>query len=763
LKILDMPDRVPAERGDAVACIPLHGAHEAFVECVHSILAHTPRHVRLVVADDASPDDRSLRFLQELDSAAVLEHDVYYVRSARNCGFVRTVNDAFQRSSPADVAVVNSDCVVTEGWFESMAAAANHSTLVATVSVFTNHGTILSLPDRNNPQPALPQTMDLERAADAIRSESVRIYPRLPTVLGHCFYVKRAALDLVGPFDLAFSPGYGEEVDFSQRCILHGLVHVAADDGFVLHKGSASFSGDGTPSPIKEQHDRMVAIRYPYYDDWVRQFSNGVTSPFARAIGAAKRALCGLTVSIDGRCLTPILTGTQVHTLEVIAALSRHGGVRLRVAVPHDLGGYAGQVLADLGNVETLPADEVGEETKRDDVVHRPYQVSSHEDLAFLPCLGERIVVTFQDLLTFQNPGYFQSFEEWQAHRQLARHALSLADRVVFFSRVTAEEAFGEELVDREHSDVVYIGTNHTLEELPAVEKPPISADKLDGRPFLLCLGTDFAHKNRVFALRVLATLRADHDWNGGLVFAGPHVLVGSSASEEAAFLALHPEVADVVVDVAAIDEGEKRWLLKNAALMLYPSVHEGFGLVPFEAAEAGLVCAFASQTAMAELFPRSLALIEQWDPVASAGRIAPYLGSEKLRSQHLAAMRAAAAPLTWKRTARALIDVYSAAASSRSSEVRKLVEESVPERRDLEVTREELATALARLGELEDSFDQTAQELVGPDGVIPRDLRRPLLAIGNRRVLRVATFGVLRRVHRTGYRIRHRGRAPAN
>src|SRR5262249_55446693 len=256
-------------------------------------------------------------------------------------GFVRTVNDAFDRASPADVVVVNSDCVVTEGWFESMTTAANCSTLVATVSVFTNHGTILSLPYRNNPQPALPQTMNLERAAQAIRSGSVRIYPRLPTVVGHCFYVKRAALDLVGPFDVAFSPGYGEEVDFSQRCVLHGLVHVAADDGFVLHKGSASFSGDGAPSPIKDQHDQMISVRYPYYDEWVRHFSNGLTSPLARALGAAKRAFSGLTVSIDGRCLTPILTGTQLHTLEVIAALSREGRVRLRVAVPHDLGDYA--------------------------------------------------------------------------------------------------------------------------------------------------------------------------------------------------------------------------------------------------------------------------------------------------------------------------------------------------------------------------------------------------------------------------------------
>jgi glycosyltransferase involved in cell wall biosynthesis len=784
LKILDMHDHLAAERGEVVLCVPLVGAHDRFVECMRSILAHTPREVPLLVADDASPDDRSLRLLEELDRAGVLDREVHYVRSAESRGFVCTVNDAFDRTSPADVVVVGSDCVVTAGWYDAMTIAANHSTLVATVSVFTNDGTILSLPNRNNPQPALPQNIDLDRAAQAIRSTSVRIHPQLPAIAGGCFYVKRAALDLVGPFDVAFSPGYGEKEDFSQRCVLHGLVHVVADDGFVLRKGAGPSSDDGATDPIKEQHDRMVRVRYPYYDKWVHQFSSGVVTPFARAIGAAQRALTGLTVSIDGRCLTPTLTGTQLHTLEVIAGLAREGGPRLRVAVPHDLGDYAKAVLADVPNVELLPAHEVTEAIERDDVVHRPFQVSSEDDLSFLLSLGERIVVTYQDLIGFNNPGYFSSFEEWQAHRRLTRHALSLADRVVFFSRATAEEAINEELVERDRADVVYIGTDHALEGIPAVEEPPITTTKLGELPFLLCLGADFVHKNRPFALRVLSALRERHGWTGGLVFAGPHVPVGSSASEEASFLALHPELADLVIDVAAVDEGEKRWLLGNAALMLYPSVHEGFGLVPFEAADAGLVCAFAAQTATAELLPRSLALIEQWDPRLTADRIAPYLTSESLRSEHAAAVRATAAKLTWTRTARGLIDVYAAAACSRASEARKLVEAFVDERRDLEktrgaldATRDALESAQVELEQqrrdfsdletdyrgMREVFDQTAEELVGPNGVIPPDLRRPLLAIGHRRALRAPAFGMLRGLYRTGYRIRHHGRAPAN
>ncbi len=769
LTIIDASTRVPAQRGDVVLCIPLHGAHAEFVECVRSALAHTPASVPIVVADDASPDDRSRRFLEELDGAVEFEHTILYTRSEQNRGFVLTVNDIFERTAPADVIVLNSDCLVTEGWFEAMRSAAAQSSLVATVSVFTNNGTILSLPHRNRPQPDLPQTIDLERAASTIAAQSLRIRPQLPTVVGHCFYVRRAALDLVGPFDEAFSPGYGEEVDFAQRCVLHGLIHVVADEAFVLHKGSASFAVDGAPNPVKALHDEMIAVRYPFYYDWVGDFSNESTTPFARAIGAAGRALRGMTVTIDGRCLTPILTGTQLHTLEVIAALSHEGGVQLRVVVPPDLGDYASATLSLLANVTLLPAGDIGPATERSDVVHRPFQVSSHEDLALLDALGERIVVTHQDLISFHNPGYFGSFKQWMSHRRLTTHALALADRVVFFSRSAAEEAIAEELLERERSEVVYIGTDHTLEQLPAVEEPPAGLTKLGERPFLLCLGTNFTHKNRPFALRVLAALRERHGWDGGLVFAGPHVAAGSSSSEEAAYLALHPELEQHVVDVAAVEEGQKRWLVDNAALMLYPSAHEGFGLVPFEAADAGTVCAFAAQTSVAELLPSSLALIDQWDAASTADRLAPYLSSAELRAEHVAAVRAAAAPLTWKQTARGLIDAYEKSARSPAREARRLVGEFVEEREELASTKEQLAGAEQRFNELErdylelrQAFDETAEALVGANGAIPKDLRRPLLAIGNRRILRAPLFGTLRFFYRGGYRLLHRGRAPS-
>ena len=157
-----------------------------------------------------------------------------YQRRPENLGFVRNLNTVFADVTPADVVILNSDCEVTEGWFEGLREAAYSDSRVATVSTLTNHGTIVSFPHRNNPRPSIPQDWTLDELAGAFRTGGTRVYPIIPTAIGHCVFIRRSALDLAGPFDEAFSPGYEEEVDFSQRCVVRGLIHLLADDVFVL-------------------------------------------------------------------------------------------------------------------------------------------------------------------------------------------------------------------------------------------------------------------------------------------------------------------------------------------------------------------------------------------------------------------------------------------------------------------------------------------------------------------------------------------------
>ena len=731
---------IGAKRGEVVVCIPVYGGHGHFVSCLSSVLAHTAADVRILICDDASPDTRSEQFVGKLEGVDRGEREVLYLRRTHNVGFPANVNGAFALAAPADVVVLNSDCVVTDGWLEGLREAAYADSLVATSTALTNHGSLASVPYRATPLPQLPAEWSLDAAAAAVRSRSLRLRPRLPTAIGHCMYVRRSALDLVGGFDLVFSPGYGEEVDFSQRCVQSGLCHVLADDVLVLHHGGGSFVTNGKRNPVQDAHERIINARYPYYRDSVRLIQGDVAGPLSRAISAARRALKGLSVVIDARVLTGPMTGSQLHVLELIAALNRTGGVRITAVVPDDLSGYGAIALRKLPDVKVATRAELAAgHFERADVVHRPYQVNNHEDLSFLARLGERLIVTNQDLIGYHNPSYFRDSEAWNGYRRVTRWALAVADRVLFFSAHARDDALAEDLVEPGRASVVHIGVDHTFVRPDQTPVPPRGAARLPGgAETILCLGTDFRHKNRIFALRMLEQLRRRHDWRGYLLLVGPRVAQGSSAPDEAEEIALRPGLGESVLSFGSVSEAEKTWLFRRAGLVLYPTVHEGFGLVPFEAADHGVPCAWAEGTSLSELLPGSTPALVPWDAGLSADRALELLRDERARERNLSSIRAAASDLTWDATGTRLLAVY-------------------------DQTCDEPATSGGALerrhGLMGGGLSEDAVRLIGPSGALPSDLERPLLALATHPQIGDPMFRALKFGYRATFRLRRLGR----
>ncbi len=171
--------------------------------------------------------------------------------------------------------------------------------------------------------------------------------------------------------------------------------------------------------------------------------------------------------------------------------------------------------------------------------------------------LGERIVLSQLDLIAYHNPGYFPDAASWQDYRRASRHGLSAAERVVVFSEHTRRELLSDALVDAERVRVVPPGLDHQVHvqaRLPAALADAEAPLARGG--FLLCLGTDFRHKNRLFALRLLAALRERHGWPGSLVLAGTHIPNGSSLRARAGLPGGAPAAARrAVVDLGAVDE----------------------------------------------------------------------------------------------------------------------------------------------------------------------------------------------------------------
>ena len=662
-----------ARGGGVVVAVDAAGGADAFARCLKSVLAHTGEDVPILVP------------------AAL------HGRSGARQPRVRGVDGPSAVAATAgyreDVAVLDGTALVGPGWLDGLRAGLDADGTVATVSPITLSGgeTGLRRPRTAHPADRLP-----DEVMDAVRRSGLDLHPRLQRTLPACRLVARRAVDVAGPVDDAFDA----------RCAAHGLLHVAA--GRVLVYPVV----DGEPfEPLGEL----------------------LPEPLTPVLLAALEAVDGRSVTIDGRILTAVITGTQVHTLELIAALHRTGDVSIRVVVPHDLGRHAQATLDALPGVELLRADEV-DSAPRTLLVHRPYQVSSAEDLVIVRRLGHRLVVTHQDLMSYDVAAYHRDDETWGHYRRLTREALGAADAVVTLSDHVARDLRAENLVAHDRVHVVGPGLDHRVHDVAADDRRPNGLDGLGDRPFLLCLGTDLRHKHRPFALELLRALRTEHGWDGALVLAGPQVAYGSSQGEEARLLLEHPDVAGAVVVLPSVDEAEKRWLYRAAAAVVCPTLREGFGFVPGEAASVGTPCLFAALSAFLEFLPPEAARLVPWDARASAANAIDVLLDEAAARALVGAVRTATADLLWDRTAVGLNRVYRLALTAEPRAVAALAVAGL----ESEAAREQ---ALER----EYAIGPEARLLMGPNGLLPHDAQQTLAGLARRGPTRWLLLRVLR------------------
>jgi glycosyltransferase involved in cell wall biosynthesis len=653
-----------------------------------------------------------------------------------------SVNRAIEQLAPADIVLLDAPCRVGASWIERLRDAADSDTNIASASALAEAGAPLALGEREHGD-EVSSERDFAPFAAAVAARSQMLRPRLSRAAGPCIYIRRDALELVGPLDESLGLRAALEGDFAQRCVLAGLTHVAADDVVVELLLARD---DDTSAPLT---GALLRERFPY----LPETPLGDSGVLAYALQRAREPDARLSVTLDARALDGAITGTHVHILELILALARTGSLELRLLIRAErIDREARELLAGLPHTELLAAEGLAASTPRSAVFHRPQQTFSPSDVALALALGERFVLSQLDLIAYRNPGYFDDAATWQDYRAASRHGLSAAERVVVFSKHTREELLADALVDEARLSVVPPGLDHRAAGAPS--RPAKLAEGMTAPGFLLCLGTDFRHKNRVFALRLLGALRERHGWSGSLVLAGTHVSPGSSQELERAFLQAHPELALSVASLGPVDERERAWLLENADAIVYPSAYEGFGLVPFESALSGVPCLFAPQASLAEAAPSSTATIVPWDPIASAASANALLSDARLREEHVGALAERARSYTWDAAARAMVDVYRQAAATPVRDSATLSRDLVTREARLSVQHVEQVAQL--IGEREHAkamYDALNAEvgfglgLIGPRGALPEDVQRALLALSARPALSRPLFALATRV----------------
>ncbi len=241
--------------------VPVFGAPAHLRRCLASVERHSPLppHSLIMVIDGPQSED-----VNEI-VARVAKHDPGAVRVLRNGtrkGFVASVNRGM-RESNRDVVLLNSDTEVTEGWLDNLRTAAYSAPNIATVTPLSNAATICSLPEFLEDN-LLPESTTTDELGEIVSRVSQREYPRLPTGVGVCLFIRRAALDAVGLFDESrFGLGYGEENEFCIRATRAGFIHIADDATFVYHAGQASFGSEKTRR-LKRAVRRLQTIDRTY-------------------------------------------------------------------------------------------------------------------------------------------------------------------------------------------------------------------------------------------------------------------------------------------------------------------------------------------------------------------------------------------------------------------------------------------------------------------------------------------------------------------
>jgi glycosyltransferase involved in cell wall biosynthesis len=273
------------------------------------------------------------------------------------------------------------------------------------------------------------------------------------------------------------------------------------------------------------------------------------------------------------------------------------------------------------------------------------------------------VVVTIHDCTFFDHPEWHERSKA-VFFRRAIRTAARRAAALVCVSSTTAEQ-LGRLCSVRGPVFVAPHGVDLRRftpdEPSPGADEAALRRLGVDpGRPIVGFVGTIEPRKGVGTLVRAFDRV-ADRSHDAVLVLAGQQGWGGDEVGRALA-VARHP---DRVVQTGYVPDETVPALLRRSAVVVYPSLAEGYGLPALEAMACGAPLVTTSGTAMAEMAAGSALLVPPGDAEALADAMRSLIDGEEgaARAERRRLGLQVAATRTWQASARVHLDAYRRAA----------------------------------------------------------------------------------------------------
>ena len=261
--------------------------------------------------------------------------------------------------------------------------------------------------------------------------------------------------------------------------------------------------------------------------------------------------------------------------------------------------------------------------------------------------------ITIFDLVAFDPQGHAQA-RAGRIERATIRPALWRAAALACISGATRDELVRRFPVAGPKASVVPLAADPRF--AAPLADPALPAELgLDGRPYVLAVGTLEPRKNLERLVRAWSSVPAE--------VRGEHVLalVGPRGWEDEPILAAAHAAGAVLLGHTSDDDLHR--LYANATAFAYPSLAEGFGLPVLEAMAAGAPVLTSDRSSLPEVAGDAALLVDPTDEAAIARALGELLGDEGLRTRLREAGAAQASRFSRRATAQATFDLLAAIA----------------------------------------------------------------------------------------------------